>query len=58
MHRYTMIIAKFMPEIGIAFIDYFRTDSYYCYLVPLTFCPTFALFYFNWVALELYKHAE
>lgn len=55
---YTIMVAKFIPMTGVPLLDFFREDHYFCYLLPLTFVPTFALLYFNWITLELYKHAE
>jgi hypothetical protein len=50
-----MIIAKLMPETGYVALDYFRTDQYMCFLVPLAIMPTIAALYLNWVAIEFYK---
>jgi hypothetical protein len=52
--RYTIVVAKFMPETGYAVLDFFRTDQYYCYLIPLTIVPTSIALFVNWVSIQFY----
>ena len=40
---------------GLAWLDGFRDDWYYCFLVPLTLPPTVLALYLNWAAMAFYR---
>ena len=48
---YSAIISKLLPDTGIEILDVIKNDYYFCYLIPLSIVPTYAVIYLNWVAI-------
>lgn len=53
---YAAIISKLLPETGIGILDAIKNDEYFCYLIPLSIIPTYAVIYLNWVAITHFTH--
>src|SRR5262245_27809057 len=49
---YGVLFSKLMPVTGISVLDAIRNDYYFCYLIPLSIVPTFAVIYLNWLAIS------
>ncbi|KAJ2002503.1 hypothetical protein GGI04_003317 [Coemansia thaxteri] len=53
---YSLVVSKFMPYTGIAFLDAVKDDRYYCLLMPITGLSfTFAVFW-NWLGMKVFRH--
>ncbi|KAJ2908137.1 hypothetical protein GGI21_003187 [Coemansia aciculifera] len=55
---YSLVVSKFMPDTGIAFLDAVKEDRYFCLLMPITGLSfTFAVFW-NWLGMKLFRHSK
>ncbi|KAJ2741304.1 hypothetical protein GGI20_005278 [Coemansia sp. BCRC 34301] len=55
---YSLVVSKFMPDTGIAFLDAIKEDRYFCLLMPITGLSfTFAVFC-NWLGMKLFRHSR
>ncbi|KAJ2488813.1 hypothetical protein IWW37_004517 [Coemansia sp. RSA 2050] len=55
---YSLVVSKYMPDTGIAFLDTIKRDRYYCLLMPITGLSfTFAVFW-NWLGMKLFRHSK
>ncbi|KAJ2814132.1 hypothetical protein H4S07_000118 [Coemansia furcata] len=55
---YSLVVSKYMPDTGIAFLDAVKEDRYYCLLMPITGLSfTFAVFW-NWLGMKLFRHSK
>ncbi|PIA13263.1 hypothetical protein COEREDRAFT_49559 [Coemansia reversa NRRL 1564] len=53
---YSLVVSKFMPYTGIAFLDAVKDDRYFCLLMPITCLSfTFAVF-LNWLGMKFFRH--
>ncbi|KAJ2802031.1 hypothetical protein H4R20_003438 [Coemansia guatemalensis] len=53
---YSLVVSKFMPYTGIAFLDAVKDDRYFCLLMPITGLSfTFAVF-LNWLGMKFFRH--
>ena len=52
---YTAIISKLLPDTGYFVIDFIKHDYYFCYLIPLSIVPTYAVVYLNWLAMRHFE---
>lgn len=55
LYIYAAFVSKFLPDTGNTVIDAVKYDQFFCYLVPLSILPTYAVIYLNWLAM---KHFE
>lgn len=63
---YWMLLSKLLPALDKALgyaqpqtpglLSAMETDTYYCYLVPLTIPITMVACYANWVSLKFFRH--
>jgi len=52
---YAAFISKLLPDTNNYVLDFIKHDYYFCYLIPLSILPTYAVIYLNWLAM---KHFE
>ena len=52
---YTAFISKLLPDTGNFVLDFFKYDYYFCFLVPLSILPTYAVIYLNWLAMRHFE---
>lgn len=49
---YAAIFSKLLPDTGIYVLDVIKYDYYFCYLIPLSIIPTYAVIYLNWLSMN------
>ncbi|KAJ1834389.1 hypothetical protein LPJ63_001978 [Coemansia sp. RSA 2711] len=55
---YSLVVSKFMPYTGNAFLDAVKDDRYFCLLMPITGLSfTFAVFW-NWLGMKFFRHSH
>ncbi|KAJ2829231.1 hypothetical protein IWW50_000966 [Coemansia erecta] len=55
---YSLVVSKFMPYTGIAFLDAVKDDRYFCLLMPITGLSfTFTVFW-NWLGMKFFRHSH
>ncbi len=52
---YTAILSKLFPDTGYFIFDFIKHDYYFCYLIPLSIVPTYAVVYLNWLAMRHFE---
>mmetsp|Transcript_13707 Transcript_13707/g.30223 ORF Transcript_13707/g.30223 Transcript_13707/m.30223 type:complete len:119 (-) Transcript_13707:1985-2341(-) len=52
---YTAFVSKLLPDSGNFVVDFIKYDEYFCYLVPLSILPTYAIIYLNWLAMRHFE---
>ncbi len=52
---YAAFLSKLLPDTGNFFIDFFKYDYYFCYLIPLSILPTYIIIYINWMAMRHFE---
>lgn len=52
---YAAFLSKLQPDTGISYVDFFKYDYYFCYLIPLSILPTYIIIYINWVAMRHFE---
>jgi len=53
---YSAFLSKLFPNSGNAFIDAIKSDTYFCFFVPLLILPTYLVIYLNWLAISFFSH--
>ncbi|KAJ2162816.1 hypothetical protein GGF46_000380 [Coemansia sp. RSA 552] len=54
---YSLVVSKYMPYTGIAFLDAVKDDRYFCLLMPITGLSfAFAVFW-NWLGMKFFRHS-
>lgn len=55
IYLYTALVSKLLPDTGYFILDFFKHDFYFCYLIPLSIIPTYAVIYLNWLAMRHFE---
>lgn len=53
---FSLFLAPFLQPTTHKFLEFLRTDSYYCLLIPLSTPVTALIIYLNWLAIKYFKH--
>jgi hypothetical protein len=56
LYVYAAIVSKFLPDTGVEWLDFFKYDFYFCFLIPLLIFPTYSVIYLNWLAMKSFEH--
>mmetsp|Transcript_5628 Transcript_5628/g.5829 ORF Transcript_5628/g.5829 Transcript_5628/m.5829 type:complete len:103 (-) Transcript_5628:157-465(-) len=56
LYLYAAFISKLLPHTGYIFLDFWKNDYYYCFLIPLLILPTFVVIYLNWLCMRCFEH--
>jgi len=54
---YIALVAKILPQTGIAALDWARGDTYFCHALPMTLVTLVVFRYWGWLSLEFFKNA-
>jgi hypothetical protein len=54
---YTTVISKFVPETKLSFLDFWRTDAYYCLLIPATIPTVIVFSYWGWASSQYFRYS-
>ncbi|KAJ2845839.1 hypothetical protein IWW36_004621 [Coemansia brasiliensis] len=55
---YALVVSKFMPETGIAFLDAVKDDHYFCLLMPITGLSFVFAVFWNWLGMKFFRHSH
>lgn len=50
------IFSKFLPKTDNLYLEFFRTDFYYSFLVPLVLIPLYFIVYTNWLSMQMFEN--
>ncbi|KAJ1735466.1 hypothetical protein LPJ61_000532 [Coemansia biformis] len=53
---YSLVVSKFMPYTGIAFLDTVKDDRYFCLLMPITGLSFGFAVFWNWLGMKFFRH--
>ncbi|KAJ2632171.1 hypothetical protein H4R22_001450 [Coemansia sp. RSA 1290] len=55
---YALVVSKFMPETGVAFLDAVKDDRYFCLLMPITGLSFVFAVFWNWLGMKFFRHSH
>jgi len=54
---YALVVAKMMPDTGVAVLDFVKYDTHYVKAVPVfILMVSFLWVYWNWASMKYFKH--
>ncbi|KAJ1991197.1 hypothetical protein GGI26_004334 [Coemansia sp. RSA 1358] len=53
---YALVVSKFMPHTGVAFLDSVKDDRYFCLLMPMTGLSFVFAVFWNWLGMKFFRH--
>ncbi|KAJ2401956.1 hypothetical protein GGI23_001051 [Coemansia sp. RSA 2559] len=53
---YALVVSKFMPYTGLAFVDAVKDDRYFCLLMPITGLSFVLVVFWNWIGMKFFRH--
>ena len=54
---YTVVIARYMPETGIAIVDFWRNDWYYSCMIPASIPTIVGFAYWGWASSQFFRYS-
>ncbi|KAI8343545.1 phosphatidylinositol N-acetylglucosaminyltransferase subunit Y-domain-containing protein [Chlamydoabsidia padenii] len=53
---YAMVGSKYAPLTNIEWLDWIKSDDYYCLLVPITAIAWIYFIVWNWMGMKFFRH--
>ncbi|KAJ2696756.1 hypothetical protein H4R19_005710 [Coemansia spiralis] len=53
---YSLVVSKFIPYTGVAFLDAVKDDRYFCLLMPITGLSFGFAVFWNWIGMKFFRH--